>query len=56
MRECIYGKVIVPQWYVLVNQRNAIIAGADVIENNFHERKDLRPKLCALFVEKDYRN
>ncbi|MDN6735791.1 MAG: GNAT family N-acetyltransferase [Tetragenococcus koreensis] len=41
---------------MVVNQRNTIIAGAGVIENDFHKRKDLEPNICALFVEKDYRN
>ena len=27
------------------------ISGAGVIENDFHDRKDLTPNLCALFVE-----
>lgn len=32
-----------------------IIAGAGIIENDFHERKDLTPNLCALYVEEEYR-
>lgn len=30
-------------------------AGAGVIENDFHDRPDLRPNLCALYVEPLYR-
>ncbi|MHC5217691.1 GNAT family N-acetyltransferase [Enterococcus sp. LJL128] len=44
----------VPQWYVVVANKK-IIAGLGVIENDFHERKDLTPNICAVFVEKDYR-
>ena len=32
-----------------------LIAGAGVIENDFHDRPDLTPNLCALFVEPDWR-
>ena len=30
-------------------------AGAGIIENDFHDRKDLSPNLCALFVEEQHR-
>lgn len=45
----------VPQWYAVM-ENDAIIAGAGVIENDFHDRKDLRPNVCAVYVEKDFRN
>ncbi len=32
-----------------------IIGGAGVIENDYHDRKDLSPNLCALYVEEEYR-
>lgn len=51
----IKNKDKVPQWYLVVNGDNKIIAGAGVIENDFHKRKDLTPNICALYVEKDYR-
>ena len=41
----------VPQWYVTLGGQGEILAGAGVIENDFHNRKDLSPNLCALFVE-----
>ena len=44
----------IPQWYIVV-EGNKIIAGAGVIENDFHKRKDLTPNLCALYVEEEYR-
>ena len=45
----------VPQWYV-VTEEEKIIAGAGVIENDFHDRKDLTPNVCALYVEPEKRN
>ncbi|MCH7315527.1 GNAT family N-acetyltransferase [Acinetobacter sp. ANC 3882] len=45
----------IPQWYVMLDNDQQIIAGAGVIENDFHDRQDLRPNLCALFVEASYR-
>ena len=54
--QCIEKKSGVPQWYVILNDRQDIIAGVGVIENDFHNRKDLSPNLCALFVEQPYRN
>lgn len=50
-----FSKSYIPQWYIIVNENNEIIAGAGVIENDFHEYKHLTPNLCALFVEKEYR-
>ena len=44
-------KTGITQWYVIVDGQRNIIAGAGVIENDFHDRKDLTPNLCALFVE-----
>ncbi|ENX63667.1 MULTISPECIES: GNAT family N-acetyltransferase [Acinetobacter] len=45
----------IPQWYVILNEHQHIIAGTGVIDNDFHECKDLSPNLCALFVEVAYR-
>ena len=47
-------KGAVPQWYVVV-QGDKIIAGLGVIENDFHDRKDLSPNVCAVYVEEAYR-
>lgn len=41
----------VPQWYIVLNEDEEIIAGAGIIDNDFHDRPDLTPNLCALFVE-----
>lgn len=45
----------IPKWYVILDEEERIIAGVGIIENDFHQRKDLTPNLCALFVEPDYR-
>lgn len=36
-------------------ENTQIIGGIGVIENDFHNRKDLSPNLCALYVEEKYR-
>ncbi len=55
IRQCAAGKESVPQWYVVQNENREIVAGAGVIENDFHDRNDLAPNVCALFVEEAYR-
>lgn len=47
--------VAVPQWYIVVGETGKIVAGAGVIDNDYHDRKDLSPNLCALFVEEPCR-
>ena len=54
MEQCFRRQGPVPQWYV-VRDGGHLIAGAGVIENDFHDRPDLTPNLCALFVEPDRR-
>ena len=44
----------IPQWYIAV-EKNRIVGGIGVIENDFHNRKDLRPNVCSLYVEEAYR-
>ncbi len=52
--ECMKNKTAVPQWYiVLIGDK--IVGGLGVIENDFHNRKDLTPNVCAVYVEDDYR-
>lgn len=41
-------------WYLCLDGGN-IICGMGVIENDFHDRKDLAPNICAVYTEKDYR-
>ena len=54
MDECLEGKSPVPQWYVALEQ-GRIVGGLGVIENDFHDRKDLSPNVCAVYVEEDCR-
>ncbi len=54
MEESLSGKGPVPQWYVAV-ENNRIIGGMGVIENDFHDRKDLAPNVCAVYTEEDWR-
>ena len=53
--ECLEKKPGVPQWYVVLRE-GRIVAGCGVIENDFHERKDLTPNVCAVYVDEAYRN
>ena len=55
MDECFAGGSAVPQWYLALSG-GAIPAGVGVIENDFHERRDLAPNACALFVEPGHRS
>ncbi|GAA6396513.1 GNAT family N-acetyltransferase [Solibaculum mannosilyticum] len=55
MNQCLLNNQSIPQWYVAILNGN-IIGGLGVIENDFHDRKDLSPNICALYVEKTYRN
>lgn len=41
-------------WYLCLDG-NKIVGGMGVIENDFHDRKDLTPNVCAVYTEKDYR-
>lgn len=54
IQECVNGKSTVPQWY-LAMENETIAGGLGVIENDFHDRKDLTPNVCAVYVEEAYR-
>ncbi|MCI8946243.1 MAG: GNAT family N-acetyltransferase [Lachnospiraceae bacterium] len=41
-------------WYLCLDG-NRIIGGLGVIENDFHDRKDLTPNICAVYTEEVYR-
>lgn len=54
MEDCLKSEKAVPQWYVAL-EGDRIIGGLGVIENDFHNRKDLSPNVCAVYTEKDKR-
>ena len=55
METCIRRQAGVPQWLVALDEHGEIVAGAGVIENDFHDRRDLAPNVCALYVREDCR-
>ena len=42
-------------WYLCLDG-DRIVAGLGVIENDFHDRKDLKPNVCAVWTDEGYRN
>ena len=53
MNACIRGETDYG-WYLCLD-RDKIIGGMGVIENDFHDRKDLAPNVCAVYTEENYR-
>ena len=41
-------------WYLCLDG-DKIVGGMGVIENDFHDRKDLSPNVCAVYTEESYR-
>ena len=41
-------------WYLCLDG-DRIVAGLGVIDNDFHDRKDLTPNVCAVYTEEDHR-
>ncbi|MBR3518111.1 MAG: GNAT family N-acetyltransferase [Lachnospiraceae bacterium] len=41
-------------WYLCLDG-DKIVGGLGVIENDFHDRKDLTPNVCAVYTEEEYR-
>ena len=41
-------------WYLCMDE-DKLVGGLGVIENDFHNRKDLMPNICAVYTEQDYR-
>ncbi len=53
MTQCLEGGAV-PQWYTAMDG-SVIAGGMGVIENDFHNRPDLTPNVCAVYVDKPYR-
>ena len=45
IRSCVENEKAIPQWYVVTDRKQRVIAGAGVIENDFH---DFPQCLCAV--------
>ena len=41
-------------WYLCLNGEQ-VVGGLGVIENDFHDRKDLSPNVCAVYTEENFR-
>lgn len=41
-------------WYLCLD-KDKIVGGLGVVENDFHSRKDLFPNVCAIYTEKEHR-
>lgn len=41
-------------WYLCLDG-DKIVGGLGVIDNDFHNRKDLAPNICAVYTEKEHR-
>lgn len=39
----------------LHNSGEKIVAGMGLIENDFHDKKDLSPNVCAVYTEEEHR-
>lgn len=53
MDECLRGDCAYNWYFCLDGER--LVGGMGVIENDFHDRKDLAPNVCAVFTEPDWR-
>ena len=54
MEECLAGGYPVPSWYI-AEDNGDFVGGLGVIENDFHDRKDLAPNVCAVYTEPSFR-
>ena len=53
MDKCISGESKY-NWYICLDGER-IVGGAGVIENDFHDRTDLTPNVCAVYTDEVYR-
>ena len=54
MEESLAQSWPVPAWYLAL-EGGQILGGLGVIENDFHDRPDLRPNVCAVYVDEPWR-
>ena len=54
MEESLGENTVVPRWYMAMTGER-IIGGLGIIENDFHDRKDLTPNVCAVYTEEEFR-
>lgn len=52
--EAYLGKQTEYGWYLCLDGEK-IVGGLGVIENDFHDRKDLTPNVCAVYTDEEYR-
>ena len=53
MQESLAGTAV-PRWYFAAEEEH-IVGGLGVIANDFHDRPDLTPNVCAVYVEPNCR-
>lgn len=53
--DCLHTAESLPRWYLMFDEANRIIGSYGLIQNDFVDRTDLYPYLCALYVEQDRR-
>lgn len=53
--DCLTKNESLPQWYLAIGENDEIIGGCGLIQNDFVDRTDLFPYLCALYVEEKAR-
>lgn len=53
--DCLNKNESIPQWYLAIDENNEIVGGCGLIQNDFVDRTELSPYLCALFVEEKAR-
>ncbi|MFO7635869.1 MAG: GNAT family N-acetyltransferase [Clostridia bacterium] len=51
MEACMHTTGNLPRWYLLLDAEDEIMGGCGLIRNDFVDRTDLFPYVCALYVE-----
>lgn len=53
MEDCLSGETNY-NWYMCLDGES-IVGGLGIIDNDFHDRKDLAPNICAVYTDEKYR-